>query len=79
MSREKRTLRVAAQLTILPKTITLVAEADLYPFKKGDVVMKIKRSTLDKMERPLNIEVISPGGGKNNTEKMTVKPIYKKP
>ena len=62
MNHEKQFLRVAAQLTFSAKIISLVAEADLHPYKKGDIIKKITRSTLSKMERPLNVQVIAGGG-----------------
>jgi hypothetical protein len=62
MEAEKKTLRVAAQLTISPRIISLVAEENHIPFKKGQIVKRICRRTLDTMERPLNV-VVSNGGG----------------
>lgn len=58
MTTENQTLRVAAQLTILPKTISLVAEEDCFPFKKGQVVKRVRRETLSKMEHPLRVRVM---------------------
>ena len=55
-------IRVAAQLTFSPKIISLVAEESCAPYQKGQVLKKITRSTLSKMERPLSVEV-SMGGG----------------
>jgi hypothetical protein len=64
MDAEKNLLRVAAQLTIRPKIISLIAEEDHSPFKKGQVVIHITRATLDSMKSPLNVS-ISNGGGYN--------------
>ena len=62
MDSNKNTLRVVAQLTFSKRIIDLVAEEDFYPYKKGDIVRKINRNILDKMERPLNVRVMSGGG-----------------
>lgn len=68
MDKEKRTLRVAAQLTFRPSIISLVAEENDPPIHKGDIVKRVHRLTLAKMERPLKVLVTSRGGGKINNE-----------
>lgn len=67
MSKENQTLRVAAQFTIRKNSISLVAEESVAPFTKGDVVRRVSRLTLDRMERPLNV-LITRGGVKIRTK-----------
>lgn len=64
---------MVAQLTISPKTVSLVAEEDFFPFKKGQVVKRVTRATLMQMERPLNV-IITTGGGIAGTQ-ATVSPV----
>lgn len=66
-------IKVVAQLTILPKTVSLIAEEDHPPFAKGQVVKRISRDTLDKMKRPLSVIITTGGGGISNTQ-ITVRP-----
>ncbi|OGX23351.1 MAG: hypothetical protein A3K54_00100 [Omnitrophica WOR_2 bacterium RBG_13_44_8] len=61
MSTEKQTLRVAAQLTF-HGTVSLIAEESLPPFNRGDVVKRVSRLTLSKMDKPLNVLITSRGG-----------------
>jgi len=61
MEANRQTLRVVAQLTFKPNIVSLVAEEDLSPFSKGDIVKRVSRLTLSKMERPLNV-LITRGG-----------------
>jgi hypothetical protein len=62
MDAEKKLLRVAAQLTIRPKIISLIAEEDHPPFKKGQIIIHVTRVTIDIMKRPLNVSVSNGGG-----------------
>jgi hypothetical protein len=62
MNTKKQTLRVAAQLTFSPSIVSLVAEEDHIPFKKGQVVKRVNVTTLNRMERPLNVVVSKRGG-----------------
>ena len=56
-------LRVVAQLTISPRIISLVAEEDLHPYKKGQVVKRITRAAFNNAKKPLTVKVTA-GGGK---------------
>lgn len=73
MDSNKNILRVAVQLIFSRKIVSLVAETDMYPFKKGDVVRKVTRTTLEKMERPLSVQINSEGMGTLATDRLAVK------
>lgn len=69
---EPKTLRVAVQRTISPRRFSLIAEENLHPYRKGDLVKTINPSTLAKMARPLSVCVSENGGGENP---FSVKPV----
>ena len=75
MNSEKQTIRVVAQFTFRQNIISLVAEEDCPPFSKGDIVKRVSRLTLSKMERPLNVSITRGGANINriNTYPVLIK------
>lgn len=51
-------IRVIPQFTIRPNTISLIAEEDKTPFKKGSLVIQVQRETLNKMSKPFMCEIV---------------------
>lgn len=56
-------LRVIAQLTIQPRYVSLIAEEDMHPYKKGQLVKRVTRKSVEGMKQPLTVK-ISAGGVK---------------
>jgi hypothetical protein len=56
-AKEKVFIRVIPQLTILPNTVSLIAEEEKLGVKKGALVIKITRAKLARMIRPLRCEL----------------------
>jgi len=44
-------IKVVAQLTIRKSIVNLIAEEEVFPYRKGDVVKSITRKTYDKLPK----------------------------
>jgi hypothetical protein len=73
--KEKEFIKVAAQFTIRPGTISLLSEENHSNFKKGSLVMQVSRDKLDDMARPLTLEIIRKK--EKGTEKIITKLVLK--